>query len=343
MTFAIIALLTVATLIYGLYVIFPEALRPSGRGVKRWAYLFGITLAIEILTFVVAPVLGWWLPLGRSTYSGDVDLLFYVILAVTGITFIGVSIVYTYVLFKYPAQEGRRSVYTHGNHKLEMIWTAIPGVLLFLLAIGQIPAWLKVKMPAVDEGAAAKAMQVEVVGRQWEWRVRYPGPEHVERWKTDPKSALADLRRKLTPEPGDVRLVNELHAVKGERLLIHLRTMDVIHSLFLPQMRLKQDALPGKTILAWFEPTEANCQRIGDSWRDGVRKDAKGNWVEDPAYVWEIACTEFCGSRHSLMRGKLYVHESREDFEAWLKLAAARQRITTPSHDGKPASAAAGE
>ncbi|MCX7700833.1 MAG: cytochrome c oxidase subunit II [Gemmataceae bacterium] len=339
MTYAIIGLLTVATLIYGLYVIFPEALRPSGQGAKRWAYLFGITLLLEILAFAAAPLFGWWMPLGRSTYAWDVDRLFYVILAVTGATFIGVAIVYTYVLFKYPAHQGRRALYTHGNHKLEMIWTAIPGVLLFLLAIGQIPAWLKVKMHAVDEPSVAQSLQVEVTGRQWEWRVRYPGPEHLEVWKRDPKSALTDLRRKLTPQPDDVRLVNELHAVKGERLLIHLKTLDVIHSLFLPQMRLKQDALPGKTILAWFEPTEANCQRVGDVWRDGVRKDAKGNWVWDPSYVWEIACTEFCGSRHSLMRGKLFVHETREDFEAWLKVAAAKQRVTVPPTETKAAGA----
>jgi cytochrome c oxidase subunit 2 len=343
MTYAIIALLTVATLIYGLYVVFPAALKPSGKGVKRWAYLFGITLITEILVFALAPLFGWWLPPGRSTYSGDIDLLFYVILAVTGATFIGVSIVYTYVLFKYPSQEGRPSLYSHGNIKLEMVWTAIPGVLLFLLAIGQIPAWLKVKMPTLDEGSAAQALQVEVVGRQWEWRVRYPSSEHLERWRSDPRAALTDLRRKLAPQPDDVRLVNELHAVKGERLFIHLRTMDVIHSLFLPQMRLKQDALPGKTILAWFEPTEANCQRVGDTWHTGLRKDAKGSWVEDPLYKWEIACTEFCGSRHSLMRGKLFVHETREDFEAWLKLAAARQRVTAPPTEAKPGAGAAGQ
>lgn len=324
MTYAIILLLTVAVIGYGFYVLFPQAMKSTGRGAKRWAYLFGVTLLLEVLLFVISPVLGWWLPPAKSTYSWDVDLLFYVILAVTGVTFIAVSIVYTYILFKFPKDPERRSVYTHGNHTLELVWTAVPGVLLFLLAIGQIPAWAKVKLRDMTEDKVSEAMQVEVTARQWEWRVRYPGPAHVAEWRADDKAAMRDLRLRLAPRQDDVRLVNEVHAVKGQRLLIHLRTQDVLHSFFLPQMRLKQDAMPGRTILIWFEPTDANCERVGDEWKDGRRKDPKKGWVDDSTYIWELACTEYCGSRHSLMRGKLFVHDTQEDFDAWLKLASQR-------------------
>src|SRR5262245_38884570 len=286
MTYAIIGLLTVAVIVYGVYVLFPQALKPSPGRTKRWAYLFGGMLFAELMLFVVAPVFGWWMPPYRSTYGGDVDLLFYIILAVTGVTFIAVSVVFVYLLFKYPAEPGRRAIYTHGNHKLEMLWTAIPGVLLFLLAIGQIPAWIKVKIPALDETAAAQSMQMEVSARQWEWRVRYPSSKHMEEWRTKSGSALDDLHHRLSQRPDDVRLVNEVQAVKNQRMLIYLKTQDVLHSFFLPHMRLKQDALPGKTILVWFEPTDANCERVGDVWRDGRRKDAQKGWVDDPGFVW---------------------------------------------------------
>ena len=103
-------------------------------------------------------------------------------------------------------------------------------------------------------------------------------------------------------------------------MLIYLKTQDVIHSFFLPHMRLKQDALPGKTILVWFEPIDANCEKVGDVWRDGRRKDERKGWVDDPAFVWELACAEYCGSRHSLMRGKLFVHPTKDDFLAWLRV-----------------------
>jgi cytochrome c oxidase subunit 2 len=337
MTYAIILLLTVAVIGYGVYVLFPQAMKPSGKGTKRWAYLFGGTLFAELMLFVVAPVVGWWMPPYRSTYGGDIDLLFYVILAVTGVTFIGVSIVFVYVLFKYPADPARRAIYTHGDHKLEMIWTAAPGVLLFLLAIGQIPAWVKVKIQNLDDTSAAQSIQMEVTARQWEWRVRYPSASHLEEWRKQSGAAMHDVRTRLAPRPDDVRLVNEVHAVKGQRMLIYLKTQDVIHSFFLPHMRLKQDALPGKTILVWFEPIDANCEKVGDQWVDGRRHDPQKGWVEDPGFVWELACAEYCGSRHSMMRGKLFVHETRDDFEAWLKAAETKQQARMPETPIKPA------
>jgi cytochrome c oxidase subunit 2 len=159
----------------------------------------------------------------------------------------------------------------------------------------------------------------------------------MEEWRKDETAAMRDLRYKLNPRPDDVRLVNEVHCVKGKKALIHLKTMDVIHSFFLPQMRLKQDALPGKTVLVWFEPIDANCEKTTSGWRDGRRKDAKKGWVDDPAYVWELACAEYCGSRHSLMRGKVFVHETQADFEDWLRFAEERQHVATEEPTGVPA------
>lgn len=313
---------------YGIYVLVPAAFKPSGNGGhKRWAYLFGAMLLAEVLLFAVAPIFKWWMPAGMSTYADSIDLLFYVILAVTGVTFIAVGIVFTYVLLAYPSGVGRRSIYTHGNHTLEMIWTAAPGVLLFFLAIGQIPAWKDVKLQQYDENNAVGAMQIEVSARQWEWRVRYAGPEVTKEWRTSGKAVLRDLRTKMAPRPDDLRTVNEVHCVKGQRLLIHLKTQDVLHSFFLPHMRLKQDAVPGKTILIWFEPIEANCEKSGDTWIDGRRHDPAKGWVEDKDYIWELACAEYCGSRHSLMRGKVFVHETQADFDDWLQTASEQQRF----------------
>lgn len=335
--FAIFVIATLAVVGYGLYLLFPSAFKPSGQpgGHKRWAYLFAAVLFAEALLFVVAPVLNWWLPLGMSTYSWDVDALFYVILAVTGITFIAVSIVFCYALFAFPRDPNRKSWYTHGNHKLEMIWSGAPAVLLVLLGFGQIPAWLEVKnlswlKDQIDgKGKSERFLQLEVTARQWEWRMRYASSAHTGEW-SDAKSALKDVRLKMPARPDDIRLVNELHCVKGQKVLIHLRTQDVLHSFFLPQMRLKQDALPGKTIPVWFESKEANTMFANGTWIDGVRKDAKKGWVKDSQYVWELACAEYCGARHSLMRGKLFVHETQEDFDKWLAGAEAESRRAVP-------------
>src|SRR5580700_1098130 len=150
--YAIILLGIVAVVGYAIFVLAPHAFKPSpGVSRKRWAYLFGAMFLAQIVLYVVAPFMNWWIPLGISTYSADIDLLFYVILGVTGVAFIGTGLVFVYELFKFPADPNRRALYTHGNHKLEMIWTAVPGVLLFLLAIGQIPAWKNVKLHEVND------------------------------------------------------------------------------------------------------------------------------------------------------------------------------------------------
>ncbi|HEV3145827.1 MAG TPA: cytochrome c oxidase subunit II transmembrane domain-containing protein [Gemmataceae bacterium] len=351
--FGIFILLTIAVAIFGLYALFPGALKPSPEGGrKRWAYLFGIVLLLEALAVPFAAAMGWWLPKSASTFSFGIDLLFYIILAVTGITFIGVGAIFTYVLFKYPADPGRRSWYTHGSHKLEMVWTAVPAVLLFVLAIAQIPAWLEVKnmgwlreaLQAGEVKPENRFLQVEVTARQWEWRMRYPSAKHIDEWNQDGKLLLKDVRLKLPPRPDDVRVTNEIHCMKGRKVLVHLKTMDVIHSFFLPQMRLKQDALPGKTIPVWFEPTEANCYLDGNEWKDGMRLERtvtgtdgkeKEVWVADDHYIWELACAEYCGARHSLMRGKLFVHNTEEDFLAWLKKAEADNQQTSIPEPGK--------
>jgi cytochrome c oxidase subunit 2 len=302
---------------------------------KFWGILFGAVMFAALLLFIVSPFIsGWWLPKDVSTFGGGIDRLFYLILGTTGFFFVLTEAILVYAMWRYASGPGRRSSYVHGNHTLEMVWTVIPGVLLFLLAIVQINVWAEVKfqknMPAPD----AKTQQLEVVARQWEWRIRYPSAARMESWKHNPKAA-EDFDR--TPHQDDVHIVNEIHVWKGgmepqeqHRVLVHLKTRDVLHSFFLPNLRLKQDALPGKTIPVWFAVTESNTNPVEDPkthekrWVE-VGYDTATGAVKDPDKIWELACAEFCGARHSLMRGKLYVHDNEADFLDWLKHAEAAQ------------------
>jgi cytochrome c oxidase subunit 2 len=291
-----------------------------------------------LLLFIISPfVTGWWLPTDVSTFGAGIDRLFYLILAITGFFFVLTEAILVYAMYRYAGQPGRKASYYHGNHRLEMIWTLVPGVILLLLGIVQINVWAEVKfqknMPAPD----AKTQQMEVTARQWEWRVRYPSTQRMESWKSKPETAQ-DFA--TNPHLDDVHLANEIHVWKGgkdpkdqHRVLVHLKTRDVLHSFFLPNLRLKQDALPGKTIPVWFAVTEHNAEPVEDP------KTHEKKWVEinydpatgkakdpnKPSMVWELACAEFCGARHSLMRGKLYVHKDEADFLDWLKHAEAAQ------------------
>src|SRR5262249_22685979 len=134
-------------------------------------------MAGAFLISAVAPfVSGWWLPKDVSTFGGGIDALFYVILAVTGFFFVLTEAVLVWALFRFAGQPGRRGAYVHGNHKLELIWTLVPGVLLFLLAIVQIRVWADVKFQSRMPKPEDAALQFEVTARQWEWRGRHPPP-----------------------------------------------------------------------------------------------------------------------------------------------------------------------
>jgi cytochrome c oxidase subunit 2 len=100
----------------------------------------------------------------------------------------------------------------------------------------------------------------------------------------------------------------------------------VLHSFFLPNLRLKQDAVPGKVIPVWFVATVANGE-----WRDGKWVYDKDDKERD--MVWELACAELCGWGHYKMRGFLFVHKNRASYDRWLADALKRERATTREAD----------
>ncbi|MEE9154493.1 MAG: cytochrome c oxidase subunit II [candidate division NC10 bacterium] len=210
-----------------------------------------------------------WLPENVSTYGADIDFLFYVIYYITGVAFILVAAAMVAFLIIFRHREGRRAKYVHGNTFLEIVWTIGTAVIVIVLGIMSEPLWARIKqqVPPSD-------IQVRVTGKQFNWEILYPGP--------DGKFETAD----------DVQMDNELHVPVNRVVQVFLASKDVIHSFFLPNLRLKQDALPGRTIQAWFEATKPG--------------------------VYEIPCAELCGFGHSGMLGHLTVH-SAEDYEKWVK------------------------
>lgn len=283
---------------------------------KFWSILFAFVIFLCVALFAIAPAVGWWLPPNVASFGGKVDGLFYLILWITAFFFVLTEGILIYNMWKFAAGPGRRAIFLHGNHKLEVMWTVVPAAILILIALLQIGTWEDIKyqsrMPKPDKDT----QQIEVTARQWEWRLRYPSVEQIEKWSTgegNPQvfGSAADV--------DDVHAVNEVHVYQKAKVLIHLRTRDVIHSFFLPTFRLKQDALPGKVISVWFEATDYNTERQGD------------RWVSQKDKIWDLACAEFCGTRHSMMRGRLFVHKDKADFLAWLRHAQAEDHQKEPT------------
>jgi cytochrome c oxidase subunit 2 len=214
-----------------------------------------------------------WLPENVATYGQDIDWLFYLIYYITGVTFILVATAMIVFLVRYRARAGRRATYTHGNATLEIVWTVVPSLILVILTILSVPSWGRIKqqIPQSD-------LHIRITGKQFNWEVTYPGP--------DGKFDTED----------DKTFDNEVHIPVNKPVVFHLRARDVIHSVFIPQARFKQDAVPGREI---------------DQWVQVVRPGK-----------YEIPCAELCGFGHSGMKGFLFVH-TPEEYQQWLKEAWA--------------------
>ena len=208
-----------------------------------------------------------WLPVDVSTFGREIDSLFYLIYYITGATFILVTVLMILFLVIYRQKDGRRATYSHGNTTLEIIWTIIPAAILVVLSFMSVSTWAKVKRFAPESD-----FEIQVTAKQFNWEVVYPGAD----------------RKFGTPD--DVQFDNDIHVPVNKVVRVHLGSKDVIHSFFLPNLRLRQDAVPGRNILVWFEVTTPG--------------------------KYEIACSQLCGFGHSGMIGWLYV-DTPEEYAKW--------------------------
>ena len=285
---------------------------------KGWSIFFGVVLLATFLIWFVAPFFGWWLPENVSTFGGAVDDLFYVITGFTAFFFVLTEVVLVYAMWRFTAQTGEKSHYTHGNHRLELIWTAVPAAILLFIAFAQISTWEKIKyqsrMPAPD-------VTISVLARQWEWRMRYPlntGRFHYTEESEKAQKQLAARAWAENPEADDLHVPNEIHCWKGcQRQGV---SADAGRD---PQLHAAQPAAEAGHPAGQDDPDVVPGQRSNTEFDPATKKCREPDHKKD---AWEIACQELCGGRHYAMRGRLYVHKDREDYEAWLKAAHELQQ-----------------
>lgn len=267
----------------------------------------------------VAPERGWWFPgtgPERPGYAGPeggeamsplgarIDDLFHMILIVTTVVFVLTQAALGYVIWTGAQRTDpgvtTRAWFTHGSHNLEVIWSIVPAAILLYIALYQMDVWAEFRMrpyfPTEQMGAALEQLGLdgegegegqdrvlaEVTARQFEWRIRYPG--------FDAEGNLLPLMP--DPQPTDLYTVNDLHLPSGVPVMINLRSDDVQHSFFLPELRVKQDAVPGLVIPVWFQAEKSD--------------------------TYTLLCAELCGWGHYKMKAR-FVAEPPDDWLEWLK------------------------
>lgn len=244
---------------------------------RLWLVLLvGLVPVLGVWTFVKAPEWGLWFPADVSTHGAGMDRLFYLILWMVTVTFVLTEVALVWCIFRYHDKLPGKSLFTHGSHKLEMIWTSIPAVALLVIAFAQIGTFKQIKFqshwPTGGVYSAEKPI-AHVIAYQFAWLMRYPD----ETGSFDSVDVVESPFDFVVPVDTDI--------------MFHLKSRDVLHSFFLPNLRLKQDAVPGMTIPMWFKATQ-----VGE---------------------YDLICAELCGWGHYKMAGKLIV-KSKADYDAWL-------------------------
>lgn len=248
------------------------------------------------LVAVAAVMLGArrWLPPLASEHGIGIDfMLHYLLLTVGALLVIG-HLALGYFILRFGGQE--RPTFRLASFRTERRWSLIPVVLLALVAEGGIlviglPVWAKF----YDTAPPAESVTVEVTTEQFAWNVRYSGPDgkfgRVDPLKVTLNEPLG-LDHSDPAAKDDLLFLNEIWVPLNVPVHIRLRAKDVLHSFFLPNFRVKQDAVPGMTIDFWFVPT-----KLG---------------------TFELACAELCGLGHYEMRGLFHVMPM-EEFQSWLR------------------------
>lgn len=210
----------------------------------------------------LAPSDNFWLPNAGSALAEDVDSLFMFIMWVSTISVVGIVVAMVWICMKYKAtsREANEQALSQEDHStvLEVIWSVAPMGFLVVMFVWGFVDLVALRTPPRD------SVEIYATGQKWKWTFKYP-TGHVD---------------------------SELHVPKGKNVRIIIKSVDVLHSLFIPEYRVKMDAVPGRYTDIWFNPREAGTS--------------------------PIFCTEYCGTQHSDMLSQVTVHEEG-GYEKWLE------------------------
>ena len=213
----------------------------------------------------------YYLP-AASTYASYIDNMIWLILILVGFWFVLSEAAFFYFIFRFRKKDGVAAQYISGEEKSQKRWITIPHFLVLIcdvvIVVPAVMLWHHVKQELPDPD-----LTVRIISQQWAWTFVHPGPDH--------QIGTAD----------DITKVNELHVQKDTLYHYKLESLDVLHDFSVPVFRLKQDALPGRVITGWFEPTMAG--------------------------EWDIQCAEICGIGHGIMGARIFV-ESADQHAAWM-------------------------
>jgi cytochrome c oxidase subunit 2 len=176
----------------------------------------------------------------------------------------------------------------------------VPAIVLAVLVITGWMAWSDITQPAPKD-----SVEVEIMGKQFNWTVRYGGKDgKIGKYDFTKIDATNTMGMDFANDVANMDdfIPREIRIPKGKPVLLKIRARDVLHSVFLPHFRVKMDAVPGMPTSFWFVPTKTTAEMRAE--------------LNNPNFNYELACTEICGSGHFAMK-MIVVVEEPADYEKW--------------------------
>ncbi len=257
-------------------------------------------------------------PPNAAAHGAEIDFLNGLVHWLMLILFVGWAIYFVIALIRFRGGSHKVARYAGAKGHFSTYGEVGVAIVEVALLVGfAVPIWAR-RVEALTPEQRARAVEVRVVGEQFAWNVHYPGRDGVF-GRTDVKLISAatnplGLDRNDPAAADDVTTINQLHVPVDRPILIRLSSKDVIHSLFLPTMRVKQDAIPGMEIPVHFTATRTTPP---EGQQPGCREKREGTEITKPNTCWEFGCAQLCGLSHYRMKGYFTVHDAA-GYEAWL-------------------------
>lgn len=277
-----------------------------------------------------------------SAHGGVLDDMFNITLFFTGIVFVITHIALFYFAWRYKKVKGSKGTHWAHNNTLEIVWSAVPAVVMTYLVIKGLLAWNTVM---ADVAKDEEHLEIEATGYQFAWHLRYPGADGV-LGARDYK--LTSPENPLGQDWSDTKNFDDFHPDElwlpvNKKVRVRIMARDVLHNFYLPHFRVKMDAIPGLPTYFVFTPTMTT-----EEYREELRNYPEYNKPKDPAdpnsvmlwedFNYELACAELCGRSHYSMRRIVRI-VSEDEYNAWLEkqqsfyISTIRGSVTDP-HQG---------
>ena len=248
------------------------------------------------------------LPINMSVQGAAIDQINAIVHWLMLVLFVGWGLFFIVSLVKFRASKNAKADYTGVKSHLSSLLEAVVAVIEIVILFGfGFPIWAA---RVTDVPSTYESVHLRVVAQQFAWNFHYPGPDgrfgKTQADLVDEQENPIGLDRSSDNASDDFYTVNQLHVPVNKKIRIDLTSLDVIHSFSLPELRVKQDIIPGMVIPVHFTATMTSDEFLKTT--IGSKREGKS---------LEVTCAQLCGLGHYRMRGFFTVHDD-EGYQAWL-------------------------